>query len=100
MANAIGIAGYCCIPNTLSKWMTVIPSKMTKYGPAGWAAQAGVTSALLAEMGFTGDTAIFEGDRSFWRFTGNTEWDARRVLENIGREWKQKMTYKHYPAGI
>jgi 2-methylcitrate dehydratase PrpD len=100
LANAIGIAGSICLPDTLGKWVEVIPHRMTKYGPAGWAAQAGVISGLLAEMGFTGDTAIFEGKRSFWRYTGRLEWNAERVLENLGREWQQKITYKHYPAGI
>jgi 2-methylcitrate dehydratase PrpD len=100
LANAIGIAGSVCLPDTLGKWVEVIPHRMAKYGPAGWAAQAGVTSALLAEMGFTGDTTIFEGRRSFWRYTGRLNWSAERVLENLGREWQQKITYKHYPAGI
>jgi 2-methylcitrate dehydratase PrpD len=100
LAHAIGIAGSICLPDTLAKWLEVIPHRMTKYGPAGWAAQAGVTSALLAEMGFTGDTAIFEGKRGYWRFTGRLEWNPERVVEYLGREWKQKITYKHYPAGI
>lgn len=100
LANVIGIAGSICLPDTLGKWLEVTPHRMTKYGPAGWAAQAGVTSALLAEMGFTGDTAIFEGKRSFWRYTGHLKWNAKQVLENLGTEWRQKITYKHYPAGI
>jgi len=100
LANAIGIAGSICLPDTLGKWLETTPQRMTKYGPAGWASQAGVTSALLAEMGFTGDTAIFEGNRSFWRYTGHLKWNPKRVLENLGRQWKQKITYKHYPAGI
>ena len=100
LANAIGIAGSICLPDTLAKWLEVTPHRMTKYGPAGWAAQAGVTSALLAEMDFTGDTTIFEGKRGYWRYTGRLEWNHERVLENLGTEWKQKITYKHYPGGI
>lgn len=100
LANAIGIAGSICLPDTLAKWMTVTPHRMTKYGPAGWAAQAGVTSAMLAQMGFTGDTGIFEGEKSFWRYTGHLKWDAKPAFEGLGREWRQKISYKHYPAGI
>jgi 2-methylcitrate dehydratase PrpD len=100
LANAIGIAGSICLPDTLAKWLEVIPHRMTKYGPAGWAAQAGVTAALLAEMGFTGDTAIFEGKRGYWRYTGRLEWDPNHVSGNLGKKWNHKITYKHYPGGL
>lgn len=62
IANAIGIAGCICPPNIARKCMETSPVRMTKYGPAGWSAQAGVTSALLAGMGYTGDTDLFEGE--------------------------------------
>jgi 2-methylcitrate dehydratase PrpD len=100
VANAIGIAGTICMPDTIGKWLEVTPNRMTKYGPAGWAAQAGVTAALLAEMGFTGDTTIFEGNRSFWRFTGHLKWNTERVVEDLGRDWRQIIYYKHYPSGL
>ncbi len=100
LANTIGIAGSICLPDTLGKWVEVAPGRMTKYGPAGWAAQAGVTAALLAEMGFTGDTGIFEGKRSYWRYTGRLEWNAGRVVEKLGKEWRQKISFKYYPAGL
>lgn len=54
IANAIGLAGYMCPPNTMRKWVETSPVRMTKYGPPGWGAQVGVTAALLAEKGYGG----------------------------------------------
>lgn len=104
LANAISIAGSICPPNVSRKCMTTAPFKMTKYGPAGAVAQAGITSALLAEMGYTGDTDLFDGEFGFWTYTGQAEWgEARReeVLANLGVEWcSHKINYKQYPCGI
>lgn len=99
-ANAIGLAGYVCPPNTMRKWTDTTPVRMTKYGLPGWGAQAGVTSALLAEMGYIGDTDVFSGEHCFWRYTGSEKWDSEMVLKELGREWScHKIVYKQYPAG-
>ncbi len=100
MANAIGIAGYICPPNVAIKFLDVSPVRMTKYHVFGWGAQAGVTSALLAEKGFTGDTEVFEGKNGFWKYTGFREWNANLVVEDIGEKWLHKINYKHYPMGF
>jgi len=103
VANAIGIAGYMCPPNTMRKWVDTTPVRMTKYGPPGWGAQAGVTAALLAEMGYVGDTDLFEGDFGFWRFTGKNkgEWNAQKVIEGLGTTWCcHEIIYKQYPCGL
>ena len=99
IANALGIAGYVCIPNTIAKMMHTTPIKMSKYAIFGWAAQGGVSSALLADLGFLGDTDVFEGEHGFWRYTGSTYWEAERVVEDIGRKWIHEISYKQYPAG-
>jgi len=96
MANALGIAGYIALPNTLRKQYEIAPVRMAKYGILGWGAQGGVASALLAEMGYTGDTEVLDGDYGFWRFTGHTKWDVKPVLENLGKEWQQKILHKPY----
>jgi 2-methylcitrate dehydratase PrpD len=98
MANALGTSGFLCIPNTTRKSAQTPPVRMSKYGLLGWAAQGGVTAALLAEMGFEGDTDLFEGDYSYWRFTGQQEWKAEKVLEDLGAKWKHKITIKQYPV--
>jgi 2-methylcitrate dehydratase PrpD len=101
MANAIGIAGYICPPSISRKWFDTAPVTMIKYGSAGWAAQAGVTSALLAEMGFTGDTHLFDGEYGFWRYTGQEQRrTTEEVLADLGTEWYcYQMNYKQYPSG-
>ena len=100
IAHAIGIAGYTCLPDTMQKWCYVTPMKMPKYGPPGWGAQAGVTSALLAELGFNGDTEVFDGEYGYWRYTGKAGWNADLVLKDLGREWLSRgIMYKSYPAG-
>jgi 2-methylcitrate dehydratase PrpD len=99
-ANALGIAGCLCPPNIFTKWTDTAPVKMTKYGSSGWGAQVGVTSALLAQMGYTGDIDLFDGEYCFWRYTGSEDWKNERVLQDLGKEWHcHKISYKKYPCG-
>jgi 2-methylcitrate dehydratase PrpD len=101
MANAIGLAGYICPPErTVMKYTTTYPANMVKYGPMGWIAQIGVTSALLADMGFTGDTGVFETEWNYWKFVGKSEWDAASVLNDLGTNWQTHIEFKLYPGGI
>lgn len=100
LANAIGLAGFITIPDTLMKYISTHPSQMVKYGPTGWIAQAGVTAALLADMGFTGDTDLFEGEKNYWRFTGKTKSNASGVTANLGKQWETHVEFKLYPGGI
>ena len=101
MANAIGIAGCICPPNIFRKWMDTAPVRMTKYGSPGWGAHVGVTSALLAEMGYTGDTDLFDGQYGFWRYTGIEEWKTEEALEGLGTKWwGHQMGFKQYPCGL
>ena len=50
LANAIGLAGYVCPPDTAMKFVSSRPINMVKYGPTGWIAQAGVTSARIWDL--------------------------------------------------
>ncbi|MFC2019711.1 MmgE/PrpD family protein [Chloroflexota bacterium] len=100
MANAIGIAGYICSPNVIRKFLDTSPVRMTKYAIFGWGAQSGVTAALLAEAGFTGDTDVLDGEDSFWKYTGHQEWDTGRALAGIGSQWLHKISYKVYPSSF
>ena len=105
VANAIGIAGCICMPGTLRKFIETTPTKMTKYGPAGWGAQAGVTAALLAERGYTGDVDLFDGEYGFWRYMGINEGTLNtdillEDLESLGTQWlAHQISYKQYPCG-
>jgi 2-methylcitrate dehydratase PrpD len=100
MAHAMGIAGYAGPPNVFSKWIDTTPGNMLQIGPAGFGAEVGVKSALLAEAGYTGDTDIFEGNYSFWNFSGAQGWNTSKVVEDIGTKWRcHQIFYKRYPVG-
>jgi 2-methylcitrate dehydratase PrpD len=62
MEHALGIAGFAApIPAMTRFEGGQSPIPMTKYISIGWVAQAAVTSALLAQLGYTGDRAILDG---------------------------------------
>ncbi|MBI4540196.1 MAG: MmgE/PrpD family protein [Gemmatimonadetes bacterium] len=48
-------------------WQFLADSAMSKHLHAGHAAEAGLRAALLAREGFTGATAILEGEQGFFR---------------------------------
>jgi len=100
MANAMGIAGYTAPPSVFRKWTDTVPCRMTKYGPPGFTAEVGVKSALLARMGYYGDTDLFDGEFGYWRFTGYQEWNKEVVVKDLGSTWKcLEVSYKKYPCG-
>jgi len=99
LANAMGIAGYYAMPNTFRKWELTAPARMTKSDPAGWAAQGAVTATLLASMGYTGDTDLFDGDCGFWKFGNYDRWRPEYIVTGLGESWMLRMNYKDYPAG-
>ena len=103
VSNAIGIAGYICPPSTFMKFLDAAPISTTKYGSLGWGAQTGVTAALLAEMGYTGDINLFNGEYSFWRYIGKgkNEWNMEGITEDLGTNWLcHEIQYKQYPCGL
>ena len=102
MANAIGIAGGICPPNIFRKFTDTSPINMIKYASTGWEAQAGITAALLAETGYTGDTGLFQGDYGYWNYTGMGNLNEEAIiglLEDLGSQWQSyKINYKQYPC--
>lgn len=97
--HALGIAGYSATLPTLRKAMEAVVMPMTKYDHLAKVAQSGVEAAVLAERGFTGDLAIFEGDIGFWRFSGALGCDWETLTEGYGSEWLIPQTwYKPYPC--
>ncbi|MBN1382441.1 MAG: MmgE/PrpD family protein [Deltaproteobacteria bacterium] len=99
-ANAIGIAGFICPPQTFRKFNFTTPISMAKYAPLGWVAHAGVSAALMAQSGYTGDTKLFEGDYGYGRYTGVLHWRPDRILHNL-RETvpRLRLFFKVYPMG-
>lgn len=102
-AWAFGIGAYFAPVPAMVKWYKTVPAAMTKYGSTGWTAQAGVTAALLAQSGYTGDATVLDGEHGFWRFSASAreKWQPERLLEGLGRSWflgqPHSIFYKHYP---
>jgi len=101
VSHALGIAGYLCPVPTASKFFDTVPAAMAKYGSAGWVANAGVTSALLAQQGYSGDNTVFDGNFGFWRFYAPGERQPEAVTDELGKTWLlPRITYKRYPCHI
>lgn len=97
--HALGIAAYSVTLPTLRKAMEGREMPMTKYDHLAQAAQAGLDSATLAGMGFTGDRDVFEGPLGFWRFSGSLGCDWGLLTEGFGTTWVIPQTwFKRYPC--
>lgn len=65
----------------------------------GWAAQAGVTAALLASRGITGAPTALEGRFGLFQALLRDEWSAEPVTDRLGDHWEAaSIAYKPYPA--
>ena len=100
MGNALGIAGYICPIPTTMKFVSTVPSTMTKYLSAGWISKAEVISVLLAEMGYTGDKEVLDGELGFWKSFASDGWAPEMVTRGLGEDWyfSGDVSYKTYPC--
>jgi len=99
MSHALGIAGHLCQVPVEMKFLDSAPSAMTKYASAGWQSTGTVIAALLAEMGYIGDTTVFDTDYGFGTFSSAEKWQPDKVMEGIGEKWYLlNMQYKGYPC--
>ncbi|MBI4334678.1 MAG: MmgE/PrpD family protein [Chloroflexi bacterium] len=99
MAHCFGIAGYNSPMQASSQRNHSGTDAMTKWACAGWMAEMGTTAALLAEMGYTGDVTVLDGDYGFWRFSGSERWTPEAVVSGLGKEWHiVNMEYKRFPC--
>ena len=100
IAHAFGIGGSMCPVPTLMQFAQGIPGSMTKFSPSGWVAQAGVTAALLAQMGYTGAEDVLDGEFAFWKSFAADGWNPGFVVSDIGRAWffSGAVGYKGYPC--
>jgi 2-methylcitrate dehydratase PrpD len=75
---------------------------MTKPFHAGHAARCAVQAVLLARAGFTADTSIFDGERSF--FSTYSEKDGQPfepLVDSLGKPWEATapgISYKRWPC--
>ncbi|MFC2021310.1 MmgE/PrpD family protein [Chloroflexota bacterium] len=99
MRHAIGIAGHIAPVPGFRKWAETPPAAMTKYTAAGWVSQAEVTASLLADMGYTGDTSVLDGDYGFWKMFGSDKWEPETIFTELGEKWYfTETSYKPYPC--
>ena len=93
--NALGIVGSFAAG--LFEYLS--DGSSTKPLHAGWAAQAGVQSALLAQAGGTGPATVIEGRFGLLAsHTGSTS-GARAICDGLGDRWESTQTsIKPFPA--
>ncbi|MCU7494336.1 MAG: MmgE/PrpD family protein [Ignavibacteria bacterium] len=84
MVNAIGING--CHNHTIG-CPTAGKLTMMKNTVDPMAVQAGVFAALMAQKGYTGTEAIFEGKEGFMDVFG-PRWDQDKLLCDLGKSFK------------
>jgi len=99
MSDALGLAGYFAPVPSHQKFTFSSHAGSQKYGPAGWTAQAGVTAALLAEMGERGDRQVLDGDYGFWAMNGSQACNWELMTRNLGTDWNiRQVKYKRFPC--
>lgn len=66
----------------------------------GWAAQAGVSAALLVRRGFTGPPTVLEGRFGFFEaWLHGSAWNPQAITDGLGRDWLvPEIVFKPYPA--
>ena len=74
---------------------------MTKPFQAGHAAESGLISAELVELGWSAAEQIFEADRGFLRAAGGS-YDPSTIMDRLGNPWTfapPGVSLKPYPSG-
>ncbi len=74
---------------------------MTKPFQAGHAAESGLISAELVELGWSAAEQIFEADRGFFRAAGGS-YDPSTIMDRLGNPWtfaSPGVSLKPYPSG-
>jgi 2-methylcitrate dehydratase PrpD len=98
MAQSAGICGSFA-SGLLQCW---VDGTQTKFLHPGWAAQSGITAALLAREGTTGPGEVFEG--RFGLFASHLQdgvqlCDYGRIRDGLGTYWESRnSSFKPFPA--
>ena len=95
--SALGIAGS--MASGIIEYLA--EGTWTKRMHAGWAAQAGIRAALMAQGGFLGPRTVLEGAHGFFHaFAPSRTPDFAPVLEGLGEHWLMpSIAFKPYPCG-
>lgn len=97
-AQAAGIAGSFA-SGLLQCW---VDGTQTKFLHPGWAAQSGITAAMLARTGTTGPAEVFEG--RFGLFASHLQDPGQprnygRIRDDLGAHWESRnSSFKPFPA--
>lgn len=96
IANAIGIAGSQ--GSGLLQFLQ--DGSWVKRLHPGWAAQAGIMAARLAQRGLTGPMAVLEGTQGLYRgLIAPEPYDLERLTNGLGEEWEvTRIIFKPYPC--
>src|SRR4030042_4041000 len=99
MAYALGISGHLCQVLTHVRYSFSDNRPLTKYGVPGWQNTGGIMAVLLAEMGYMGDTTVFDPEYGFWKMCGYEGWQPENITAGLGKTWNfTKVNYKPYPC--
>ncbi|SHJ27943.1 2-methylcitrate dehydratase PrpD [Roseomonas rosea] len=90
MVSALGLAGA-----QASGLMEMYGPSMQKRFNPGPAARNGVTSAVMAQLGFTGAATILDGQRGFCRAFSD-KFDPEALTRGLGTEFPIYIEYKAY----
>jgi 2-methylcitrate dehydratase PrpD len=98
LARALGVCGSFA-SGLLECW---VDGTQSKFLHSGWAAQGGLTAALLAKAGVTGPPRILEGRFGFFAShlqDAAAPLDLARMTAGLGTLWEsRRASFKPYPA--
>ncbi len=95
LVNAFGIA----YAQAAGNFQAVVDGALTKRMQAGFAASAGVMSALLAARGLTGAKESLEGRKGLFPVYLRGDYDPDALSLDLGKEFRvERLSYKPYPA--
>jgi 2-methylcitrate dehydratase PrpD len=98
MAQAAGICGSFA-SGLLQCW---VDGTQTKFLHPGWAAQSGITAAVLAREGTTGPAEVFEGRFGLFAShlqNGEPLANYGRISDDLGTHWESRnSSFKPFPA--
>lgn len=95
LAHAMGIVYSQCSGNAQG----LIEGRLVKRMQPGFAAQAGLTSAFLAQAGITGSRRFLEGPYGFYPLYEGGDYDPEKVLEGLGEHYTiEDLSVKPYPC--
>src|SRR5690606_13568855 len=95
MQHALGIV----ISQAAGTSQTVIDRPLSKHMQSGFAAQAGVLSALLAAQGVTGIAQVFAGRYGFFNLSNEGRWRPQPLLAPWAAPFQiETLSLKPYPS--